>query len=160
MGPLNKHSSAGGHAKRISPNSIGQPKRPVLADYLSHASSVCTTLRRQSETPYPRHEAWTPRHLAPCGLAALNHFARTTEKCLGKNIFLSIGGRTPYNRSAQTAQRGSACPDAGALALTRPSRPARSPSRNRSSHCTASARILRTAPTPHSPRSPGTPPTV
>ena len=43
MGPLNKHSPAGGHAKRISPNSIGQAKRPVLADYLPYAFSVRTT---------------------------------------------------------------------------------------------------------------------
>ena len=43
MGPLNKHSPAGGHAKRISRNSIGQAKRPVLADYLTYAFSVRTT---------------------------------------------------------------------------------------------------------------------
>ena len=43
MGLLNKHSSAGGHASCVSPNLIGQAKKPVLADYLSHAFSVYTT---------------------------------------------------------------------------------------------------------------------
>ena len=44
MGPQNKPFTPGGHAKRISPNnSIGQKKRPVLADYLSHAFYVYTT---------------------------------------------------------------------------------------------------------------------
>ena len=61
MGPQNKSSTSGGHAKRIFPNNVtGQTKRPVLAEYLSHAFSVHTTRSDFALRPHTMRRAGVP----------------------------------------------------------------------------------------------------